>query len=69
MKCWILLAIIFKWILKITSLPKLNLIYTDKRGSDKKSIKFNDNKSHRFSIRFMESNSFNKNMGQKKSQR
>ena len=26
MKCWILLAIIFKWILKITSLPKLYLV-------------------------------------------
>ena len=25
MKCWILQAIIFKWILKITSLPKLYL--------------------------------------------
>ena len=23
MKCWILLAIIYKWVLKITALPKL----------------------------------------------
>ena len=33
-----------------------------------KSIKFNDNKSHRSSIKFMESNSFSENMAQKESQ-